>query len=266
MDFEPIGFFRGDAARRYEAPRQGVFDGGRGVVELEPKRGYEMALRDLEGFERIWLIFAFDRNGGRWRPTTRPPVMAPGHRRVGLFATRAPYRPNPIGLSCVRLINVTGLAIHVAEADLLDGTPILDLKPYVPAADSFPDARAGWVENQADDTWEVKASPEFLSACATVQSAGAPDVHRAAVLQLSHAPFDTTHKRVRKTDGGGILSLRMFRIVFTADPVTHSITLVRLDSGYTPSELAADGDPYEDKAFHRALLGIKFGGSPIFRA
>jgi len=256
MEFEPIGFFRGDAARRYEAPRQGVFAGGEGRVELERTTGFEMALRDLEGFERIWLIFAFDRNNGRWRPTTRPPVAAPGHRRVGLFATRAPYRPNPIGLSCVRLIGISGLSIHVAEADLLDGTPILDLKPYIPAADSFPTAKAGWVDEQSHDAWEVKSAPDFTSACAIVQAAGAPDVHRAAVLQLSHAPFDTTHKRVRKTDGGGILSLRMFRIVFSADPETHSITLLRLESGYTPSELAADGDPYEDKTFHRALLGI----------
>ena len=257
MEFAPIGFFRGNAARRYEAPRQGVFDGGEGMVELEPKRGFEMALRDLEGFERIWLIFAFDRNDGRWRPTTRPPVRAPGHRRVGLFATRAPYRPNPIGLSCVRLVGVSGRTLHVAEADLLDGTPILDLKPYIPAADSFPAAKAGWVEDQSCDTWEVKAAPDFISACAAVQAAGAPDVHRAAVLQLSHAPFDTTHKRVRKTGGGGILSLRMFRVVFKADAEARAITLLRLDSGYTPSELAADGDPYEDKAFHRALFASR---------
>ena len=139
MNFEPIGYFHGGPARKYEAPRQGVFAGGAGRVELLPGRNFETALRDLEGFSRIWLLFAFDRNGATWRPTAHPPVTAPGRARVGVFASRAPYRPNPIGLSCVRLVAVDGRVVEVDEADLLDGTPVLDIKPYVPAADAFPD-------------------------------------------------------------------------------------------------------------------------------
>lgn len=254
MEFEPIGFFRCDATRRYEAPRQGVFAGSEGLVELVEGHGLEMALRDLDGFDRIWLIFAFDRNKGAWRPTTRPPVAAPGRRRVGLFASRAPYRPNPIGLSCVRLMSVSGLTLHVADSDLLDGTPILDVKPYIPAADAFPDARAGWVDEQSSDTWRVEAAPSFMSAFEVVRAAGAPDILRAATLQLSHDPFDSSRKRVVSTKDGGILSLRMFRIVFSYDPSTRTITLLHLRSGYTPAELAALDDPYADKEFHRALV------------
>ena len=135
FSFRPIGFFRGAAARKYDAPRQGAFaTGGEGAVELLPGRNFETALRDLDGFGRVWIIFVFDRNGGAWRPTARPPVRAPGCDRVGLFATRAPYRPNPIGLTCARLVGVRGLRVEVAEADLLDGTPVLDLKPSVAAA------------------------------------------------------------------------------------------------------------------------------------
>ena len=256
MQFEPIGYFRGTAARRYEAPRQGVFAGGEGRVELSPGRGFETALRDVEGFERVWLLFVFDRNAGGWRPTARPPVAAPGRRRVGLFATRAPYRPNPIGLSCVRLAGVSGLVMHVEEADLLDGTPILDVKPYIPAADSFPSARAGWVDEQVRDVWKVDASPEFMAAFRAVRAAGAPDVLRSAALQLSRDPFDSSRKRVARTPGGGVLSLRMFRIEFAASPETKEITLVRLGSGYSPEELDAPADPYADKAFHRALSGM----------
>ena len=133
MNFEPIGYFHGGPARKYEAPRQGVFAGGAGRVELLEGRNFETALRDLEGFSRIWLLFAFDRNGSAWRPTAHPPVTAPGRARVGVFASRAPYRPNPIGLSCVRLVSVEGRSVEVDEADLLDGTPVLDIKPYVPA-------------------------------------------------------------------------------------------------------------------------------------
>ena len=95
--FQPIGVFRGAAERKYDAPRQGAFAAeGEGAVELLPGRNFETSLRDLDGFDRIWIIFVFDRNVGAWRPTARPPVSAPDRDRIGLFATRAPYRPNPI--------------------------------------------------------------------------------------------------------------------------------------------------------------------------
>lgn len=257
MEFEPIGFFRGDASRRYEAPRQGVFSGAEGRVELLPGRDFETALRDLDGFERVWLVFVFDRNSAAWRPTARPPVSAPGHRRVGLFASRAPYRPNPIGLSCVKVLGVSGLSLHVAEADLLDGTPVLDIKPYIPSADAFPGAKAGWVDEQVADAWDVSASPEFTGACEAVRSAGAPDVLRSATLQLSRNPFDVSRKRVVRTPSGGVLSLRMFRIGFTVSEDRREIVLRSLGSGYAPEELDLPEDPYADKAFHRALRSFE---------
>ena len=199
MTFDPIGVFHGGASYKYEAPRQGVFAGGAGCVELAPGRNFETALRGLEGFERIWLVFVFNRNAGAWRPTTRPPVPVPGLDRVGTLASRAPYRPNPIGLSCVRLVGVRGRMIDVEEADLLDGTPILDVKPYVPAADAFPEARTGWLERGAEAPWRVETTSAFDAATAFVLSAGGPDLARTARLQLSCAPFDASRKRVART-------------------------------------------------------------------
>ncbi len=252
MTFTPIGFFHGGAARKYEAPRQGVFAGALGCVELEAGKNFEMALRDLEGFERIWLLFAFDRNGGHWRPTAHPPVTAPGVPRVGVFASRAPYRPNPIGLSCVRLMGVHGRRIDVAEADLLDGTPILDIKPYVPAADAFPNARAGWVE--AQERWRVKATETFVAEAARVRAAGGPDLLATAQLQLAGEPFDSSRKRVARTgDTTGVFAVRMFRLDFSADAAARCVTLLRIRSGYTAADLDAPDDPFADKAFHRAL-------------
>ena len=256
VTFEPIGHFHGGATRKYDAPRQGVFAGACGRVELVPGHNFEMALRDLTGFARIWLVFVFDRNGGDWRPTTRPPVAAAGHDRVGVFASRAPYRPNPIGLSCVRLISVRGRVLEVDEADLLDGTPILDIKPYVPAADAFPEAQAGWVDAQIHDAWRVVPSPAFLASLAIVRAAGAPDLLREAQLQLGHDPFDASRKRVTRRGAGlkkGTLSLRMFRLDFIVDEPTRTVALTELRSGYTPEELVRPDDPYTDKAFHRAL-------------
>jgi tRNA (adenine37-N6)-methyltransferase len=101
------------------------------------------ALDDLEGIERIWVIAHLHLNTG-WNAKVLPP-RGPRQKR-GLFATRSPHRPNSIGLSAVRLVGVDGFTLHVEEIDLIDGTPILDVKPYVPYADAFPDARAGWIE------------------------------------------------------------------------------------------------------------------------
>lgn len=252
MNFEPIGIFHGGAARKYEAPRQGVFAGGEGRIELAPGRNFETALRDLDGFERIWLIFVFDRNGGGWRPTAHPPVTAPGVARVGVFASRAPYRPNPIGLSCVRLLGVHGRIVEVDEADLLDGTPILDIKPYIPAADAFPHAKAGWVE--AQEHWHVEATPEFEADAAFIHGLGGQDLLATAMLQLAGEPFDSSRKRVfRSGETTGTFSVRMFRLDFTADEATHKVKLLRIRSGYTAEELAAEDDPYADKAIHRAF-------------
>ncbi len=251
--FQPIGVFHGGAVRKYEAPRQGVFAGSAGTIELLPGHNFEMALRDLDGFERIWLIFAFDRNGGKWRPTAHPPVTAPGVPRVGVFASRAPYRPNPIGLSCVRLVGIKGRTLGIDEADLLDGTPILDIKPYVPAADAFPAAKAGWVE--AQDQWQVEATSEFTDEAAFIHAAGGPDLLATATLQLAGEPFDSSRKRVIRTgEATGIFAVRMFRLDFVADETTRQVTLLRIRSGYTPEELEMPNDPYADKALHRIFV------------
>ena len=250
--FTPIAIFHGAAARKYDAPRQGVFDGGEGVVEFAPGCNFETALRDLVGFDRAWILFVFDRNAGSWRPTVRPPVApADGPERISVFATRSPYRPNPIGLSSVRILGIDGLRVRVAEADLLDGSPVLDLKPYVPLADAFPDARAGWVERQAAERWTVEESEMFREQAAAILAWQGPDLAATARLQLATDPFDATRKRVAPAPGGGTLSLRMFRIDFSADPATRAITLQRIRSGYTAAELADFADPYGDKDLHR---------------
>ena len=254
IQITPIGIFHGAATYKYDAPRQGVFDGRTGVIELSAGHNFETALRDLDGFERVWVLFLFDRNGDGWHPTTRPPVAVPGLKRVGVFASRAPYRPNPIGLSCVRLVAVRGRTLEVAEADLLDGTPVIDIKPYIPAADAFPDAKAGWVDAQSADPWQVDATDSFAVDAEFVRANGGPDILATARLQLGRAPFDDSRKRVARTgDATGTLSLRMFRIDFTADTTARTVTLTALRSGYTPGELAQSEDPYADKDLHRAF-------------
>lgn len=153
MDFpdevrlRPIAVVRSPFTERHGTPRQPGLEGpkelgdGRGQVVLldgiDPA-----ALRDLEGFERIWLISWLHLNGPGHRPLVRPPRGGP---KRGLFATRAPHRPNPLALSCVELLGIEGRILEVRGLDLLDRTPILDLKPYVPEFDAWPESASGWL-------------------------------------------------------------------------------------------------------------------------
>ncbi len=147
--FRPIGTVRSPYLKRMDAPHQATVVAGtesgvpaEATLELDPALP-ETVLRDLEGFERLWLIFVFHASEG-WVPLVQPPRGPRGKR--GVLATRSPHRPNAIGLSCVELVAVEGHTLHLRGVDLLDGTPVLDVKPYVPYADAFPGARAGWID------------------------------------------------------------------------------------------------------------------------
>lgn len=251
MEIKPIGTFHSEAVYKQEVPRQGVFFEGRpGRIDLAPGQNFEMALRDLDGFERIWVLFQFHQNEG-WRPTTRPPVAMPGKDRVGIFASRSPYRPNSIGLSCVRLLRVEKLTLYVDEADLLDGSPVFDIKPYIPRADSFPNVRAGWADLQNEDVWNVFESERFLKNAETLLSLNGPDLSSFARVQLSNAPFDSTRKRVEIHGDDGVLAFRTFRIAFSIQQENRAILLNQIFSGYTQEELESAEDKYGDKELHR---------------
>lgn len=146
-----IGRVHSAFTERFGTPRQprargerqeGRFS-GEGTIELLPKRVQQESLRYLEGFDYIWVISWFHLNGPRLRPLVSPPRGGP---KRGVFSTRAPHRPNPIGLSCVRLVKIEGRTLHVDDLDLIDGTPILDIKPYIADYDAIPDASRGWLE------------------------------------------------------------------------------------------------------------------------
>lgn len=145
---QPIAFVRSPYARRIDAPHQStVVAGTESGDAVEATIEFVEALpaaafRDLAGFERIWLLFVFHRSEG-WKAEVRPPR---GGGKRSVLATRSPHRPNPLGLSAVELVAVDERSLRVRGIDLLDGTPILDIKPYVPYADAFPTARAGWID------------------------------------------------------------------------------------------------------------------------
>ena len=155
ISYEPIGWVRSPYLRRFGTPQQAtaVDSEAEACLELDPQIIPPSAVVDLEGFERLWVISHLHR-GGTWAPLVFPP-RGPRTKR-SLFATRSPDRPNPIGLSSVKLLRIEGCHLYVKGIDLLDGTPILDIKPYVPYADSFSDAKAGWIDSIPRDALQVK--------------------------------------------------------------------------------------------------------------
>ena len=144
---QPIAYIRSPFAEKFGVPRQGnlaphVYS----EIVFEPAYRNEDCVRGLEKFSHLWLIWQFHCNGTEWHPTVRPPRLG-GNTRLGVFATRSPFRPNGLGLSVVKLVSVDpGPMIRVSGADMVDGTPIFDIKPYVPYSDAIPDAAGGFTE------------------------------------------------------------------------------------------------------------------------
>lgn len=153
MDLKTIAYIRTEFPDKFGVPRQsGLVPGLRGRIVFEPEYRNPDALRGLEEFSHIWLIWGFSANRtmASWQPTVRPPRLG-GNAHIGVFATRSPYRPNPIGLSCVEIDSIDisaedGPVIIVRGADLMDGTPIYDIKPYIRYADSKQQAVCGYVD------------------------------------------------------------------------------------------------------------------------
>ena len=174
---KPIAYIHTDFKEKFGIPRQSGRADLTAKIVFEPEYRNEDALREIEGFSHLWLLFDFSlAHKSEWSPTVRPPRLG-GNRRVGVFASRSPFRPNPIGLSCVKLVTVehsqqNGDVLIVAGADLLDGTPILDIKPYLPFADCIPDATAGYAGEHENDRLHVEFPQALLSLIPEDKQAG----------------------------------------------------------------------------------------------
>jgi tRNA-Thr(GGU) m(6)t(6)A37 methyltransferase TsaA len=250
--FAAIGVARTPFAEKADAPRQpAAAPGAPGTIELFAGQGLEHAVEDLESWERIWVVFVFHEAAG-WRPKVLPPRSA---RRRGVLATRSPHRPNPIGLSAVRLVRVEGLVLHVLDLDLLDGTPVLDVKPYVPYADAFPDAGTGWLASPADPIapYTVTWSDEARAQIAWLAERGvdlAPPIERALAL----GPDPSAYRRIRKGAHGGpsVLAVKEWRVRFEEARPARALRVLGVGTGYRARDLATL--PGADLDLHRAFV------------
>lgn len=216
---KPIAHIRTDLPQKFGIPRNSFLAPHlRGRIVFEPEYALESAVAGIESFSHLWLIWQFEngvpggtaddiaadyaassRNGAnaRWSPTVRPPRLG-GTERVGVFASRSPFRPNPLGLSCVKLNRVertdAGPVLHVLGADLRDGTPILDIKPYIPYADCQPEATGGFTDTAGDFLLKVEFPPELLSMV--------PEDRREALIGvLRHDPRPSYQRNAERVYG-----------------------------------------------------------------
>ncbi len=161
---KPIGTIRTPYKEKFATPRQpGLAPSVKARVELLPEFATPEAVRNLTDFSHIWLIFLFHQNYDKgWKPTVRPPRLG-GNQRVGVFACRSPFRPNPVGMSAVKLLSIScsegKVELEVQGADLIDGTPIIDIKPYLPYTDSIADAVGGYANQAPTASLEIEFSP-----------------------------------------------------------------------------------------------------------
>lgn len=195
-----------DFPTKFGIPRQsGLVEELEARVVFEPEYRNPDALRGLEGFSHLWLIWEFSQaRRAEWSPTVRPPRLG-GNRRMGVFATRSPFRPNPIGLSCVKLTGIDlhtpqGPVIRVAGADLMDGTPIYDIKPYLPYVDCQPNAQGGFASVPKKAALEVEISQELLARVPANQQAAL----RGVLAQDPRPPYQEDETRVYGMAFGGL--------------------------------------------------------------
>src|SRR5690606_4378548 len=259
VTMRPVGVIETPYSDKSSAPRQArAGEGVRGILRLCPGQGFEDAVSDLEAWSHLWLIFHFDRARG-FRPKVLPPRS---ETKRGVFATRSPHRPNAIGMSVVRLERVEGLCLHVVDLDLLDGTPILDIKPYVRWADCVPGASDGWLGPEAEQrgaarpvdpqpTYAVRLSAEAVAGLELLREAGVelwPRIEGA----LSLGPRPHAYRRIRPDGDAFRLAVQDFRVRFRVEGLEVEVLEIR--SGYRARELAER----PELSLHRALEAQRF--------
>ena len=251
--FQSIGHIRSAAKYHYEAPRQAVF-ASEGAFLAWNDPVYAQAAADLIGFDRIWLVWVFDQNKHpNWKVKTRVPVPAE-RDSYSVFATRSPYRPNPVGISAVELVAVTPEGLQLGPCDLLDGTAVLDVKPYIPAVDAFPDSKAGWRDRVEKAPYSVEWLPQASLQADFLTGRGAVDLKNFCAVQLAYRPVDSTRKRLVKLAEENLWQLhcRTWKIIFELDEAGKSIVVKEILSNYQSAELLPGAeDIYQDKELHR---------------
>ncbi len=248
---EPIGYFQSSSKALYDVPYQpSLYVKNEGIIQLNSGLQFEQALEGVKDFDLIWVLFRFHRHV-HWKPKVLPPR---GGKKRGVFSTRSPHRPNFIGLSCVQLQSIQGLKLFIVNHDLIDGTPILDLKPYLNYADSFVSQRQGWLENIAPNpTVTIQWLPLARKQIDYLLNL---ECHLQQVIEhrLVQSPLPYANNRVRHIQEEWYeLAYRTWRVYYQWK--NGVIDISHLKSGYDSATLRGEkSSKWADLSIHQAFV------------
>ncbi|WP_213151427.1 tRNA (N6-threonylcarbamoyladenosine(37)-N6)-methyltransferase TrmO [Neochlamydia sp. AcF95] len=252
LSCSPIGYFYTSEKERYSLPKQaGLFKNNKGKILLNRHQNFEQALHDLAGFNKIWVIFWFHRNH-HWKPKVLTPHGPP---KRGLFATRSPHRPNPLGLSCLEITGVSQLEIDVVNHDLLDGTPILDIKPYIEYVDAWTDTQQGWLEScKKKSPYPIIWEEEALAQVSYLNNRCSFNFQEEINFRLATHPYPSSNNRILHCkDNDYLLAYKTWRFFFRITlPYIH---VIKIGTGYDRETIKGEKkSAWNDVDLHREFL------------
>ena len=226
IELAPIGFVKTLHFRKWQLPRQAGLQSNKAIIDCKGYLARE-ALEDLIGFDRIWIIFIFHK-AVKSKSKVRPPR---GNLKRGVLATRTPHHPNKLGMSCVELSNINDFKIEISNHDLLDGTPVLDIKPYIPYCDSFENAKAGWVDELGTENIYTVEPSELIKTQLDFLADNEIYIYLEIENILSRRPLPYPNHRVKKlSDNIYWLGIHDWRVIYSIEH--NTIVLHELLSGY----------------------------------
>lgn len=253
LSCKPIGYFQSPCVEKYMLGRQaGLASNSEGSILLSPGCNFEQGLEDLVGFERIWVVFWMHR-ALNWKPKVLPPR---GGVKRGVFATRSPHRPNPLGLSCVELKGINGRELWIGRSDLLDGTPILDIKPYLSYADAFPESRQGWISDLGGEEYSVEWSEEAIKQATYIEQHAGIRLVDTVELRLREQPRPFGSFRIKEVgENRFVLAIKTWRVNYQL--VGLKVIIQDIVSGYDEATVRGEKDSrWDDVGVHRAFLTV----------
>ena len=224
----PIGTIHSCYGEKFGIPRQpGLVKCATATLELQPPYDAPEALRGLEAFSHLWIIFVVHQSlREQWKATVRPPRLG-GNERIGVFASRSNFRPNPIGLSVVELLEIDGARLKLGGGDFLDGTPVLDIKPYIPYADRRPEATGAFAEHAPEPANRVKLTPEAERAIHALENETRPALRQLVCETLTYNP----RPAYRPDEPDRVYGTRIFDCEVRWKQVDSKVTVLSVDPG-----------------------------------
>lgn len=248
LTISSIGTFHGPRHSKSAIPRQGFLSQQTGYIEFEKGFDHKLAMTGLDQMSHIWVIYHFHEANSPAKPLVRPP-RAPD-KQVGVYATRSPYRPNGLGLTLAKIEKVENGRLYLSQVDLLDQTPVFDLKPYVTDSDRPQNPRLGWIDEIETWTYTLSDTSEFQ--CEWLSQNGLSEVYDVLEAQLGTNPLQPDRKRLEAlTDNTWRLAYRTWRLLLKINTESRSSEVLELHSGYSDQDMNSQEDPYQDKDLHR---------------